>query len=219
MKLTKFLSQLDKNNNREWFNAHRDEYDELRQQWYDNLDRMIAAMTSWEPAFATLTGKRASYRIYRDVRFSQDKTPYKPYFSAVFSQYPKSLSIAQYYLHAGAVGQESMTAGGIWCPEAAQLKKLRHAIVDNIEEFREIINNPAFLKLYPGWYGHQLKTAPKGWPKDHPDIDLLRLTQYGRWHELPSSFFDSRDWPEEAAHMFEPLKPFIDFINYSLMEE
>ena len=91
--------------------------------------------------------------------------------------------------------------------------------MDNIEEFRAIIDSPEFSALYPGWYGPRLKSAPKGWPRNHPEIELLRLQVIGREHRLSGDFFDDPFWPEKVADLLRPLKPLIDFINYSLLDE
>lgn len=215
-----FLYQLSLHNDREWFDDHRDDYKQIIGEWYADLDRTIAHMAQWEPRLAGLSGRQAAYRIFRDTRFSPDKTPYKTWLSASFAPYGKKTDSAGYYIHYDPTTPgESMIAGGIWAPEAPTLKKLRKAMIDNIEEFEEIIHHPEFVKLYPQWEGRRLKTAPKGWPKDHPDIELLRLITIGRWHTLPESFFKDPKWPQRAAEMMHVLQPLVDFINYSLFEE
>lgn len=217
-RLFKFLKELAANNNRPWFMAHKAEFDELREQWYSDLDRLIDAAALWEPAYRWQTGKEISYRIYRDTRFSSDKTPYKTYFSAGLSPRGKSADMAGFYLNVGA--EESAIYGGIWGPDASMLRKMRHAIVDNIEEFEGIINNPDLQALFPDWWmGQALKTVPKGWPKDHPQAHLLRLQHYGREHLLSEEFFRDPEWPLRAADMMRTLKPLNDFINYTLFEE
>ena len=99
------------------------------------------------------------------------------------------------------------------------LRKLRHAIVDNIEEFEEIINNPQFIKHFPSWIGDSLKKVPKGWDKEHPQAELLKLKEYGRLCSCKEAFFRDPQWVEIAAYRFALLKPLIDFLNYSLDEE
>lgn len=215
-KLFDFLENLAENNNRPWFQAHKAEFDSVRAAWLDDIDRLIAAMAQWEPSYKWLSAKDCVFRIYRDTRFSQDKTPYKTYFSAAFSPHGKKTDMAGYYIAAG-VGDCGIY-GGIWAPEAPVLKKLRRAIVDNIEEFDEIISEPRLNQLYPHWWGDTLKTVPKGYPKDHPQAHLLRLLHYGRQHELSPDFFTKADWPELAAGMMRPLKPLVDFLNYSILE-
>lgn len=215
--LFKFLEALEANNNRPWFMAHKELFDRLRQQWFADIDRMIAAVSEWDASYRWLTGKECTYRIYRDTRFSPDKTPYKTYFSAYLSPRGKNSDMAGFYIEAGP--NESGIYGGLWAPDAKALRKIRHAIVDNIEEFTEIIENPEFTELYPHWWGQTLKTIPKGWPKDHPQAPLLRLLHYGRVHPLGRDFFEDKSWPEKAAALMRPLKPLVDFINYSLFEE
>ena len=215
--LFKYLEELAKNNNRPWFMAHKEEFDELRLKWHADIDRLIAAASQWEPAYRWLDGKNSTFRIYRDTRFSADKTPYKTYFSAALSPRGKSSDMAGYYISAGIA--DCGIYGGIWAPDAQQLRKMRHAIVDNIEEFEEILADPELQRLYPHWWGPTLKTIPKGWPKDHPQAPLLRLLHYGREHSLSPEFFADSSWPEKAADMMRPLHRLINFINYSLFEE
>lgn len=219
MTYSEYLSLLAANNNRPWFQAHRELYDEMRERWYAGLDRLFAAMSVYEPAAQYADGKTASYRIYRDTRFSPDKTPYKTYFSAEFSPRGRHMHGAGWYMQVGAERSQSGFYGGIWSPDSAQLRKMRHAIVDNIEEFEQIMSEPRLRSLYPEWWGPTLKTIPKGWPKDHPQAHLLRLLHYGLEHEVDPSFFDDSEWPLRAAEIMRPLKPLIDFINYSLFDE
>ncbi|MDE7386270.1 MAG: DUF2461 domain-containing protein [Muribaculaceae bacterium] len=219
MTISQFLRRLAANNNREWFNTHRDEYDEVLTQWYDGLDRLIGLVSEWEPRLRHVTARDAAYRIYRDTRFSLDKTPYKTHFSAILSPYGKKVDAAAYYLQVGTTVEDTLIAGGAWCMETATLKKLRKAVVDNIEEFNEIISDKTFNRYFPEWYNESLKTAPKGWPKDHPNIDLLRLTGYCREHYMSPDIFDKPDWPEKVNVILKAIKPLNDFCNYSLFEE
>lgn len=214
-----FFEELSENNDRAWFAANRSRYDMLRESWLADLDRMIGAMSAWDPALRTQTARGCAYRIYRDTRFSQDKTPFKLFFSAAISPWGRKSCRAGYYLHMGLPGlMDSGLYGGIWQPDAAMLSKLRHAMVDNIEEFTEIITNPDLVKEFPGWCGQMLRTAPKGWDRNHPCIELLRLKDIGKFHRCDRSFFMHEDWPERAAELFRLLKPLNDFLNYSLDE-
>lgn len=214
-----FLEELSRNNNRDWFKARKPEFDDLREQWIEELDRLVALMTPWEPGMATQSGKSCAYRIYRDTRFSEDKTPYKTYFSALFSPYGRHAHRACDYLQIDIRPEESGLFGGLWCPDSAMLRKLRRAIVDNAEEFEEIVNAPDMKRLYPGWVGNSLKTVPKGYAKDHPMIEVLRLKDYGKFCRCDRAFFSDPSWVEKTAERFHVLKPFNDFLNYSLDEE
>jgi uncharacterized protein (TIGR02453 family) len=214
-----YLEDLAQNNNRPWFQTNRERYDAVREQWLCDIDRTLTAMSEWEPKMAYLSAKDCAYRIYRDTRFSPDKTPYKTFLSAALSPYGRKTNRAGYYVQMDIRDDESGVYGGLWCPDSQMLRKLRNAIVDNIEEFEDILHEPDLQRLYPDWIGGSLKTIPKGWRKDHPQADLLRLTAYGKGHMVGRDFFLSPDWPARVANLLKPLKPLIDFLNYSLDEE
>lgn len=212
-----FLTRLAANNNRPWFQENKPEFDALREQWYADLDRLIAVMTTEIPELASQTGRTASYRIYRDTRFSLDKTPYKTYFSALISPWGRKLDRAAYYIHVGI--EECGLYTGIWNPPSPMLRKLRHAMIDNIDEFEEIINNPALKEYFHEWAGDRLKTVPKGWDRNHPYAHLLRLKDIGLVNTIDRDFFNNPDWPEVAARRLLLTRPLVDFLNYSIDEE
>lgn len=217
-----FLEALAENNNREWFQAHRPEYEELRAQFILQVQRVLdrMALTS-DPTLAHVDARDCLYRINRNLRFSRDKTPYKTYFAALLSPMGRHYDKACYYIHMGFSsinGVEAGLYGGLWEPESAVLKKVRKAIIDNIEEFDEIITNPALVREFPGWTGRKLKTVPQGWPKDHPRRELLRLQEYGKFKPLGREFFESDSWPERAADLLGLLEPLNAFLNYSIDE-
>lgn len=215
--LYSFLEETSENNNREWFSANKKRYEHLRDEWYKDIDRMIGYMSEWEPLMAGQTAKESAYRFYRDTRFSPDKTPFKTYFSAGMGPKGRRSGYACYYIETG-IRNDNGLYGGLWCPDVSILKKMRHAIVDNIEEFEETINSKDMKRLFPGWIGQQLKTVPKGWEKNNPYAEYLRLKDYGKAHFLGNEFFLDPSWPEKAAEIFKVLKPFIDFLNYSIDE-
>ena len=212
-----FLNRLSRNNNRDWFKANRAEYDDLRCQWEADLGRLIADMSQWDSRIARQTPKSSAFRIYRDIRFSQDKSPFKTYFSALISPYGKSMDRASYYLQMGPCADSGLY-GGLWCPDAAMLRKLRKAMTDNIEELRDILADSRLEKEFPGWCGSMLKTVPKGYDRNHPDADLLRLKDIGKWHPCSEKWFSDPSWVSRASELFSLLKPLIDFLNYSIEE-
>lgn len=216
-----FLRDVQSNNNRQWFAQHKDRYDDLRAMWMEDLDRLICHMTQWEPDMSTQSAKTSAYRFYRDTRFSKDKSPFKTFFSALLSPYGRKSTKAAWYLHMGPFPNTysgSGIYGGYWCAETPVLKKLRHAIVDNIEEWEDIVNAPDMLKYFPGWCGDRLKTTPQGWPKDHPMADILKLKEIGKFSPMTEQMFIRDDWPEVASQRMKILKPLIDFLNYSMDE-
>lgn len=221
--LYRFLEELGTNNNRDWFKANKPRYEELRELWLADVDRMIAAMAEWWPQLRGVTARQCAYRIYRDTRFSLDKTPLKTYFSAGISPAGRATHSAGFYLHCGPeafdANIDSGLYGGIWCPASPELKKLRKAIVDNIEEFEEILAEPNLQKYFPQWCGETLKTVPKGYDRNHPQAALLRRKDYGRFRHEPLSFFADPSWPEKSAELFSYLFPLLRFLDYSLKEE
>lgn len=217
--LYNFLDGLAANNNRPWFNERKELFTELREQWLADVDRMIGLMAVREPALATQTARRAAYRIYRDTRFSHDKTPYKTHLAVALNPTGRRDVGAGYYLQLGGGSPDEGLYAGIWCPPSDQLKKLRRAIVDNIEEFEEILAEPQFAAAFPEWVGETLKTVPQGYDRNHPLAHLLRRKDYGRAHAVSRDFFLDPSWPEKSAEMFLTAQPFIRFINYSLFEE
>lgn len=220
-RLFKFLRELDANNNREWFHAHKAEYDELRAAWIEDLDRLISLMSVYEPGMKTQSGRESTFRIYRDTRFSPDKSPYKRHFAAVLSPFGRKTTMAADYLHVGLDGKYASCGfyGGLWMPEASVLKKVRKAIIDNIEEFEEIIHDPALVAISgTELTGDQLKTIPKGWDRNHPQAYLLRYKEFGKAVMASESDFASPSWVDRAAEIFHLFKPLNDFLNYSITE-
>lgn len=215
-----FFAELSANNNRVWFAANRERYDYLRACWMADLDRMIDHMKSWEPGLDDQNAKSCAYRINRNLRFSQDKRPYKDHFGASIHVGGRRKGNAGYYIDIGFPGEyESGLYGGLWHVEPPMLRKLRHAIVDNIEEFEEIVNSPDMQRDFPGWCSETIKTIPKGWERNHPQAEYLRMTNYGKMRICTPEFYLDSDWPIHASNLFRTLKPFIDFINYSMEEE
>lgn len=218
-RLYDFFDQLSHNNNREWFAAHKPEYQELRQLWMADLDRMIALMAAADPTLAGQDARSSAYRIYRDTRFSPDKTPYKTIFSASVTEHGRSVNRAGYYIEIGMPRTyDQGLYGGLWSLTSQQLKKVRHAIVDNIEEWEQIVNDPGLTATFPEWVSSELKTIPKGWPRDHEQARWLRMTNYGVYSPATRDFFTDPSWPEQSAERFGAVRQLIDFLNYSLDE-
>lgn len=225
-----FLREVGDRQDRDWFKANKAQFDEFRELWYADIDRLLVYCSEFWPELKGQTGKSSTYRIYRDTRFSLNKAPYKTYFSATLSPRGRSSAAAHlpgYYLQVGPGGygfnenstDNSGLYGGLWCPEAPVLKKIRKAIVDNIEEFEEIIHEPTLVKYFPTWEGESLKTIPKGYDRNHPNADLLRLKDYGRYEPLKMKFFSDPNWTEKAAEHFRALFPLLRFLEYSITEE
>ena len=206
-----FLRQLAIHNDRVWFKAHKDQFNALRGQWEQDMGRLIALVSEYDPQARGLSVKDSVYRIYRDIRFSHDKRPYKDYFSGVIGKGGRHTIQSCYYAHFGV--QELMLCGGIWWPEKPILDQLRGLIDAESEEFLAIVNHPDITSRYQ-WTSQSLKTMPKGYPKDHPMAQYLRMKEYLLMMPLDESYFDCEDWVERVAADLQPLKPLHDFLNY-----
>lgn len=230
--LYEFLTEVGRRQDRNWFKANKQQFDDLRAQWIADIDRLILLCSEWWPEVRRQSGATSVYRIYRDTRFSPDKSPYKTYFSASVSPNGRSSENVHkpgFYIQVGpgriggaTDGYEADASGlygGVWCPPAPVLRKLRKAIVDNIDEFEEILNEPRMKKNFPGWFGDRLKTVPKGYDRDHPQAELLRLKEYGKFMPLGKEFFSDPEWPVRAAEYLHILYPLIRFLDYSINEE
>lgn len=210
-----FLKQLAKNNNKTWFDAHRKEYETAKTDFENIIDGLLQKMaTSIDPAFTDQKAKDCIFRIYRDVRFSKDKTPYKAHFSAAFSRNGKKDMAAGYYLHLEP--GKAFAGGGIWMPEREHLKKIRQEIDYNFEDFKKIINNAAFKKMFNKLEGEQLKKAPAGYADDNPALEYLKMKSYIVSHKLDDAQLSDKGFATQCSKVFSTMKPLVDFINNAL---
>lgn len=207
-----FLRQLAENNNRDWFEANRDEYEQCRADFLKFTEILLKELMAFEPGFQHLEVKDCVFRIYRDVRFSKDKRPYKNHFGAYFAPGGRKSTKAGYYFHLEPDGK-SMLAGGMYAPPAEDLKKIRQEIDYNGARLRGILAEPGFAKYYNGLSGEALKTTPKGYPADHPDIGMIRHKDYTAVHLLDDMAVGRVMLLPHAVAVFRALKPLNDFLN------
>jgi len=212
-----FLNELKENNNREWFQDNKKRYDILRNEFIEVVQQLIERISQFDPEIAGLDAKSCVYRIYRDIRFSLDKTPYKTHFGAYMTGYGGRTSpYSGYYLHLEP--GNSLLSGGVWCPPSPLLKKLRQDIYDNIEEFVEIIENKDFKKTFPKLEGELLKRMPIGFPADSPYDYILKHKDFTVSSAKPETFFYEENWIDQAIVDFKKLYPFNRFLNYTVAE-
>ena len=210
-----FLRNLKDNNNRDWFNANKATYSKARQNFENFLATLIMEIGKFDPPVLHLDPKKSVFRIYRDTRFSKDKTPYKTNFGAhLVADALKPHGKAGYYIHLepGA----SILAGGAYLPPASWLKKIRKEIDADAQSLKAILHNRTFKKYFGGISGDQLKTAPRDFSKDHPEIDLLRHKSFLAVHKLSDDDILSPRFIKHASLVFKALKPFDDFLNRGL---
>ena len=211
-----FLKALAVNNNREWFNAHKEEYLAVRKLWEADIARLISLMAEDNDDLRGLRVNDCAYRIYRDIRFSPDKSPYKTYFSAVLGKKGRKCVQAGCYLHMEP-GNSALHAG-IWWPENNVLSKLRSEIDANIDEFKEILADEDFASRFR-FYGDKLKSLPRGYSKDNPNAEYIKMKEYLCIKEVSDEYFYCENWAEKVAEEFSYVKKFNKFLNYVFDED
>ena len=211
-----FLTVLKENNNRPWFAERKAEYAGIRRQCLDETEELIREIAKFDQHLVGVTAEQCVYRIYRDIRFSADKSPLKTHFGVVLGHGGKKCKEAAYYLHIDPDGCALFS--GVWFPEPPVLRFLRRNIYDNIDEFLEIIENPAFKAEYPTLVGESLKTLPKGYPKDCPHPEIFRMKEFLVQKKYKKSLFESKNWQRQVAKDAHLVKPFNDFLNYAFEE-
>jgi uncharacterized protein (TIGR02453 family) len=216
----KFLSQLKKNNNKPWFDAHRPQYEAARIDFSNFIQLLIDALQKSDTTITGITAKDSQFRINRDVRFSKDKRPYKDNFGAFIARGGKKSMYAGYYFHL-APGN-SFIGGGLWQPEPANLKKVRQEIDYNWEEFQSIVKNKTFKKIFGDLYKGEdmsLKRMPKGYAEDHPAISYLKLQSLIAEQKIADEELTKTTLHKKSLAAFQALQPLLNFINRSLEGE
>ena len=193
-----FLVQLENNNDRAWFEQHRDAYEGAKAQFEQLVDQVIAEFRAIED-LGNITAKDCVMRLYRDVRFAKDKSPYRTHFAAVIAAGGKKSSRMPYYLHL-APHDQSFIAGGLYMPTSAQLPLSRN-IDHNAKPFKTLINHQTFKPLFGELSGEKLKTAPQGYARDHPEIALLRLKQVTATHPLADEAVLAATFPAQIMEV------------------
>ena len=211
-----FLSDLKENNTREWFHGNKKRYDAVKASFEETIKELIGTIGEFED----LTGvevKHCNYRIARDVRFSKEKSPYKTWLSASFSEGGRKANRMDYYLH--IENGKSFLGGGMYNPTPEQLAKLRQEIDYNADELKQIIYNERFVSIFGEAEGEAVKSAPKGYDKNHPEIELLRKKQLFFWHKFTDEEVCSDNFVASVTEKCLVLKPFLDLLNYLFFDE
>jgi uncharacterized protein (TIGR02453 family) len=204
-KTINFLTDLKKNNNREWFTENKILFEHEQRQiktFFTGIKNELDKIDSID--------KMQIFRIYRDVRFSKDKTPYKTHFSVGYSR-TKPLLRGGYYLH--IEDEASFIGGGFWEPNKDDLNRIRKELEIDASELREIISQKDFQKMFGNLEGDELKSAPRDFDKNHPNIDLIRKKQFLVTRKFNNSEVLSPDFANEVIETFKAMRPFFDYMS------
>ena len=205
-----FLKLVKKNNNRDWFNAHKEQYLKEHGEIVLFADALLAEMNKHDK-IETASGKKSLHRIYRDTRFGNDKTPYKNTWSGSFARAEKSRR-GGYYFHIEP-GNKSIIAGGFWAPDPKDLKRVRDEIAYDATPLRKILKSKSFVNTFGKLDGEQVKTTPKGYDADSPGIDLLRFKQYLLYKEFTDKEVLRDNFLKQANDTFKAMRPFFDYMS------
>jgi uncharacterized protein (TIGR02453 family) len=210
-----FLAQLKLNNNREWFQENKKWYETSKKEVENFVTGMITTISAIDPSIQAPAMKDCMFRIFRDVRFGADKSPYKTNFGAFIAKGGRKSSYPGYYFHFEP--GESMLAGGVYQPEPDTLKLLRNEVYFHSNELKEIMGNPSFKKFFAqlGDFD-KMKKAPKDYPADFPDIDLLKYRSYIVSQNIPDKIVTSDDYQKQVLEMIKELQPFMAFLNRAI---
>lgn len=216
----KFLLQLKKNNNKPWFEKHRAQYEAARIDFSNFVQLVIEALQKSDTTITGIISKDCMFRINRDIRFSKDKTPYKFHFGASIKRGGRKSPFAGYYFHLEP--GNSFIGGGMWQPEGAILKNMRQEIDYNWNEFHSIVKEKGFKKIYGDLYlGEDIKlsTIPKGYEKDNPAIEYLKLKSFIAETKLSNEELTKPGLHKKTVAAFEALQPLLQFINRTIENE
>lgn len=210
-----FLSDLQRNNTREWFNENKDRYQEALEQFRELASEMIAGISSFDPTLDGIDAKQSIFRIYKDVRFSKDKSPYKTHMGCWMTKGGRKSSDAGYYFHLEP--GKSFAAAGVWMPPADQLKLIREEILYNPESYLEVVSKLTSQKKYErGGLEDMLKKGPAGFPKDFAHIDELKYKHHIFSRYYKDSELSGKNIASLLTEDFKGLYPLVAYLNHAM---
>lgn len=205
-----FLKKLKKNNNTEWMHAHKDEYLTAKKEFEFLTQELIHRIGEFDSNLPYLEPKHCTFRLNRDVRFSNNKDPYKENFGAFMAYGGKKSGLPGYYLHVSP--KEIFVAAGAWMPEPDKLVSVRRHIMNDGDELLKILNDKKFKKIYSAMDTELLlKRPPKGFPADHEYIELLKYKSFTVSHKLKMEDALKPNFGKVVADLFKVAKPFNQF--------
>ncbi|MFN0277380.1 MAG: DUF2461 domain-containing protein [Pyrinomonadaceae bacterium] len=210
-----FLKKLTKNNNREWFQANKKAFDAAQDNMTAFAGYLIGEIGKFDGAVASIDPKSCVFRIYRDVRFSKDKSPYKTNLGAYISPGGRKSMQPGYYFHLEP--GKSFIAGGKHIPDGGETLKIRNAIAKNTAEFLKIVEKKSFLDAFDRMSGDSLKSAPKGFDPDHKAVEYLKLKEFMAWTAFKDDkLITSSDFPKQLVKLTKEMYPLVAFLRKAL---
>ncbi len=209
-----FLTNLKSNNNREWFEANKTDYRLAHENVIGFMDSLIAEMNKVDN-IENESGKKSLFRIYRDVRFSKDKSPYKTHFGGYMRRATQWLR-GGYYIHIEP--KNCFIAGGFFNPNSADLKLIREDIAHDAKPLRAILADADFKKVWGEFEGEAVKTTPRGFDKEHPDLDLIRFKQFHVSHKFSDKEVLADGFVFEVVQSFLVIRPYFDYMSELLTQ-
>jgi len=206
-----FLSELSEHNNKAWFDKNRDAYEDARDTFERFVDYLIDEFRTSDH-LKDLSAKQCVMRINRDIRFSKDKSPYKTNLGATIAPGGKKTMQLGYHVSIGPHGH-SLIAGGLYMPLPEQLNGFRRAIARDATGFKKITRAKAFIEQFGKIDGEKLKTAPQGYDRDHPEIELLQLKQVTAIHHFSDKEILSSQFPARSVEVCRAMRPFLNYLN------
>lgn len=210
-----FLTDLHLNNNTPWFHANRPRYEQAKHELTQLCTTLIEQIATFDAPIAQLLPKDCTFRINRDIRFSANKSPYKNNLGAYFVAGGKKSPKAGYYLHIEPNNQ-SFFGGGLYQPDPRRLAAVRQEIDYHTTEFTELLANTDFVNYFGQLSGDRLKTPPKGYPKDHPAVELLKYKDFTMFCRITDEQVLSANFIEHSVGVFKAMKPINDFLNHAI---
>ena len=208
-----FMTSLSYNNDRDWFIKNKPAYLEAKENFESIIQEILNRVTEFDPILKGLEVKNCVYRINRDIRFSNDKSPYKTHFGAFIVRGGKKNAdrFAGYYIHVEP--GKSIIAGGAYMPPAPWLSAIREKVDSEPDELIKIIGSKEFIKYFGKVDGEKLKKAPKGYPSDHPNIELLKLKSFLVVNEVSDKLLLSEKYLDHVVNVLKVMKPFNDYLS------
>jgi uncharacterized protein (TIGR02453 family) len=210
-----FLSSLNDNNNKLWFDENRASYESSKKDFEKFIEELLLINSALIPELASKKAKDCIFRIFKDVRFSKDKLPYKNNFGAAFGKGDKKTDLASFYIHLQP--NNSFVGGGIWMPEASITKAIRQEIDYNYEEFNAIVQKPTFKQMFGELdQSQKLKKCPKDYQEDNPALEFLKLKSFTVGTFMDDKAMLSKNVMVKISAILKEMKPFIDFLNKAI---